>query len=293
MKIISHLPPRHMDDFCAISLLLTLYPKAIVEYVHPQNVPQDYLYNKDIFLVDVGGEYNANRNNFDHHQDKDIPCSLLLIVKHFFPQIDKQNPVIQTIDVIDRFGFQEAITKNLTKPSKTINKLRKTILLIEPTPEVGYVIKELLLKKNNTYDEFMYTLYKALKQQGLTYKAERKIEEEEKIFKEKIAKLTYIKLDNFNIALSSESLSPYHSEFFAQSKVDILIEKNSMNPQHTSIIVNTMQPYKEKTIEYADKITSLFSDNIIFKHTTGFIRVIDAPVKEIINNLAKICKGKI
>ncbi|MCS7106409.1 MAG: MYG1 family protein, partial [Candidatus Aenigmarchaeota archaeon] len=207
-------------------------------------MPQDYLYNKDIFLVDVGGEYNADRNNFDHHQNKNISCSLLLIVKHFFPQIDKQSSVIQTIDVIDRFGFQEAITKNLTKPSKTINKLRKTILLIEPTPEVGYVIKE-LLKKNNTYDEFIRTLYEALKQQGLTYKAERKIEEEEKIFKEKITKLRYIKLDNFNIALSSESLSPYHSEFFAQSKVDILIEKNSMSPQHTSIIVNTMQPHKE------------------------------------------------
>lgn len=282
MKIVSHLSPRHLDDFCAISLLLTSYPDAKIEYVHPQKVPQNYLQDKEVLLVDVGGEYNPNKNNYDHHHDRNVPCALILVLRHFFPQI-RENLLLQTIDVIDRFGFQEAVARNLVKPNKEIDRLRRILLLTEPSLPTGLIIKELLEKPDINFDQFIVMLYEALKQQGLTHKAEKKVEEEEKAFKEKLAKLRYIKLNNFKIALSTESLFPFHTEFFAQTGVDILIEKNSMNSLHTSIIVNTSNPWKEKTIEYADKIASNYE--VIFKHPTGFIRVICIPVEKFISEL--------
>lgn len=175
-KIVSHTGERHLDDWLAIALLKWMYPQAKVEYVSPQGVPASYLKDKDICLVDVGGSYAPLLNNYDHHHDKDLPCSLVLVVRNFFNNL-YPSKVIDTIDIIDRFGFNEALNRRLIKHDREIDRLRKIILLTDPNnPHIGYSTNYLLGYARESQIDlsgFITMLYNSLKVQGLTHKAER------------------------------------------------------------------------------------------------------------------------
>lgn len=110
-KIVSHLPPRHLDDFLAVAYLKYLFPQAELEFVHPQRVPLEYLQDSKIILVDVGSVYDPEKNNYDHHQNINLPCSLVLVLKHFSDMDIENNYLLQVIDFIDRFGLSKAIAK--------------------------------------------------------------------------------------------------------------------------------------------------------------------------------------
>jgi len=47
--------------------------------VERRNPTQEELQNPNILVGDVGMEFNPERNNFDHHQDKDLPCAFELL----------------------------------------------------------------------------------------------------------------------------------------------------------------------------------------------------------------------
>lgn len=70
--IITHSGPFHADDVIGVSILRTLFPKAIVHRTREQVTLQRALEMSSIAMVDVGGvggtiEAEAY-NNFDHHQ---------------------------------------------------------------------------------------------------------------------------------------------------------------------------------------------------------------------------------
>lgn len=285
ITIVSHLEPRHDDDLIALALLLTRYPKAKIKLVHPQQVPQEYLEDKKIILVDVGMQYEPNLNNFDHHQDKEIPSSLILIAKHFYPEINTQAPFIQAIDIKDRFGIQETIKRGLIRANENTDKKRKVILKTEITPKTASIITntvKTLSKTNASYEDFINMLYDLLYNTEEFQKALKQTEEEEKAFEEKLQQVQIIE-KNIKIGLSPKTLAPYHYEAFKRTQIDLLIEANSMNPNHTSLIVNTNSPSKEKAQEIRDKLIENMP--LVFKHPTGFIAVVNLPVEEVIKTL--------
>lgn len=110
-KIVSHVPPRHVDDFFAVALAKSQFPDAQIEYVHPQRVPESYRTNKEILLLDVGNDYNPEYSNFDHHQSLEIPCSLILIMKLLRYEKLINHPAIRYIDINDRFGPKKAVER--------------------------------------------------------------------------------------------------------------------------------------------------------------------------------------
>lgn len=78
--ILTHPGGAHKDDFLACSLLAHLHG-APIERREPS---EDDLANKSTCVVDVGGEHNAELNNFDHHQfPRDAPpqCALSLVLQ--------------------------------------------------------------------------------------------------------------------------------------------------------------------------------------------------------------------
>ena len=285
-KIVSHLPPRHMDDWLAISLLSYLYPDAQREYVHPQKVAEEYLQDPSIILVDVGSDYNdTEKNNYDHHHDLSLECSLSLVVQKFFPEL-YPSQVLKAIDITDRFGIKKAVEEGLVSFDKQVDEKRKIILMTEPEQEAGRVAYKLLSyakEVNLDHNTFIKMLYESLRVLGLTQKAEEELRRQREEYERKVSKVVWKDIEGFKVAVSYESLAPYHADFFSQTQADILIEQNSMNKEHTSIIVNTNKTHKDRAIEVADKLAE--GQEIVFRHATGFIRVINKSVEDFIEEV--------
>lgn len=284
-KIVSHLAPRHMDDWLAISLLSYLYPDAQREYVHPQKVPQEYLQDPQVAVVDVGSSYDTGENNYDHHHDLNLECSLSLVVKKFFPEL-YPSEVLRAIDITDRFGVKKAVEEGLVSFDKEVDEKRKIILMTEPEAEAGRVAYKLLSYAKEVrldHNSFISMLYESMKVLGLTQKAEEELRRQKEEFERKVSKVMWKDIEGFKVAISYESLAPYHADFFSQTQADILIEQNSMNKEHTSIIVNTNKTHKDRAIEVADKLAE--GQEIVFRHATGFIRVINKSVEDFIEEV--------
>lgn len=100
MNIITHAGRAHTDDFLALSLLLTKFSDAIVHRVSelPESLPENSI------IVDIGGRYDS-RKFFDHHQDRSLPASVILVLKDIF-NIDTTNiPELQWISDWDTKGI--------------------------------------------------------------------------------------------------------------------------------------------------------------------------------------------
>lgn len=76
-KIVVHPGTAHGDDFLACCILAAKFAVPIERREPAQND----LSNPDILVLDVGGRYEPEKLNFDHHQDLTIPCSFVLVLQ--------------------------------------------------------------------------------------------------------------------------------------------------------------------------------------------------------------------
>lgn len=84
-KVITHAGVFHLDEILAIATLREL--NVINEDTPIERkfqISNDELDNPSIAIIDVGKNYNDDLNNFDHHQDGNLPASNLLILSHFY-----------------------------------------------------------------------------------------------------------------------------------------------------------------------------------------------------------------
>jgi hypothetical protein len=80
-QILTHPGGAHKDDFLACSILVHLHQAPIVR----REPAQADLDDPATLIIDVGGEHEPARGNFDHHQfPKDHPpvCALSLVLQH-------------------------------------------------------------------------------------------------------------------------------------------------------------------------------------------------------------------
>lgn len=78
-KIITHPGSAHKDDFLSVSVLLATLDDAEVFRREATSADLD---DPNTYVVDVGMEYAPERHNFDHHQDRSLPCAFHLIMQH-------------------------------------------------------------------------------------------------------------------------------------------------------------------------------------------------------------------
>ena len=78
-KIVSHPGSAHKDDFLSVSVLLATLQQAEVFRREPT---EEDLNDPDTYVVDVGLELTPERHNFDHHQDRSLPCAFHLVMQH-------------------------------------------------------------------------------------------------------------------------------------------------------------------------------------------------------------------
>jgi len=313
-KVVSHTPPRHLDDMLAVALIKAIYPEAGIEWVHPQdsNKLEEYRKRKDVILVDVGGEYNPEMFNFDHHQDKEICCSFLLCWKAFEDKVkDKLKGLflldenfdilkykwVRFLDEVDRKGFSETAKKYGVKPNRSMAMLQKIILLSAEKEDfyeeksrksVFKVFIEVVKKygSDESFDRFMGNFYSQLDNYGFLEEGKKKIKEEERNYKRKLEKVLFLNIIRENggvvyVAFSEESLSPFHARFFSETGVDLLIERNAMNGKHTSLIKNTSSEVGREI-----DLSVIYPEiERVFVHKAGFLEVIDCPIEELDINL--------
>jgi len=80
-RILTHPGGAHKDEFLACSLLVAVHG---VEVIRREPVAAD-LEDPATAVVDVGGEHDPAKNNFDHHQfpaDHPPVCALSLVLQH-------------------------------------------------------------------------------------------------------------------------------------------------------------------------------------------------------------------
>jgi hypothetical protein len=80
-SILTHPGSAHKDEFLACCVLAALHACEIVRREPTQNDLDDPM----VAVVDVGGEHDPARSNFDHHQfptDQEPLCALSLVLQH-------------------------------------------------------------------------------------------------------------------------------------------------------------------------------------------------------------------
>ena len=279
-KIISHKKPHHADDFFVLSILKIYYNDTHIELKAPQEISQNEINDPHILLIDVGGNYDPKLLNFDHHHDIDLPCSLVLIL-NWIPIEDKEiilnSTFLKGIDITDKKG-PKALSEIGISPdwNDELDKMKKTILLSELHPEIGKTFLE-VCKMNLSYQDSWKVLYQKLDEKNLLEQGKEIIEKEEKLYQEKKAKVVFFDTEKGKVAFSPETLAPHHHKFFKETETILLIEKNSMKENHTSIIKNTQIP-ETKDIDLS-KVFSIYPK--VFIHQNGFIAVIDTEINKI------------
>lgn len=272
------MPPRHVDDFLALAYLKAKYPSADIEYVQPQQVPTEHLNNPEICVVDVGGEFNPEKNNFDHHQDSNLPCSLLMILS-WFEGIDySEHPVVKLIDLVDKMGVINTGKLTGYRFSKDIDNYRKPILLTnlnKYAKEVTNVFFS-VLSEISDYNEFWRFFYEKLDNAGVLEESKKILKKEEEDFLRKLSQVERWKIGELEVVFSQETLVPNHFRVFQTTGADVIVEPNSMNSAQTSIIRNSQSPKVDK-IDLS-RIFAIYPK--VFIHNTGFIAVVDVPVSE-------------
>lgn len=283
MKIVSHLPPRHLDDYLALCILRNLFPEAEVEFVYPPEVPLEYLIDPDTILVDVGQNYNPMKNNYDHHQDINTPCSVLLVLRHFGPYLSVKNlnaPFLQTIDIIDRFGVDEALKRGMMKQNSEMPEKLNVILRTKMTPFVTNTVAEAMKDCSyggKDYEFFVEFVYWLLSDSEEFNAARDEFEREKREFEERLKDISIIRIDDLKVCFSPHSLYLNHGKIFREMGVDLLIERNSMKTEHTSMIINSSSNNIEKAIALREKLVK--NRKVVYRHPAGFIIVVGEPVE--------------
>jgi len=262
--IIHHPKPYHLDDFLAVSLLLYKYSsddvtRITVSQFSLEDVEKLASQYDLVIAVDIGKilYISPNIKIYDHHHDIDIPSSLVLVLKHEFPElwrkitnIPKLRNLINFIDFRDRFGLPKALQKFSISDNVGIIRFYDILLSQEPSREVG----EAFINLVNSY-----------------YSVSEKV--------------SVYNISGIKVAVTEEDPKKLPtSVIFDVIDAELLLQPNVRNLNHTSVIKNSLSP-KYNSLNLAN-LKSRY--NVVFLHPNGFLAVIDKPVSRLKHEIDKI-----
>jgi len=253
--VVSHPKPYHLDDFLSVSLLLYKYPGAVHRVARNRDDVYRILEEEKpdlAIVVDVGERYDVGEKVrwYDHHQDASLPCSLVLVLRHEFPdlyrkilEVEPLRKMLQYLDTRDRFGVDRANEVLGIRDPIDLMRYLPTIFLTEPSPEVG---------KN--FVKLVEAFYRA--------------KERARVLNVDGVKVAIIDLDQREVPASV---------VFDVTGADLLIQRNSRNPRHTNVMKNNRSPLYDK-IDLS-KLARMYP--IVFLHKNGFLAVLDVPIESL------------
>jgi hypothetical protein len=156
-KIVVHPGNAHRDDFMAVSILLATLDKAEVFRRDPTG---EDLADPDTYVVDVGMELDPHRHNFDHHQDKTLPCAFHLVMQHLGYHED----------ALSMFGWYPFMSMMDVKgPHKTAEHfgVDASVLLASSSPIDGYILSRFSKLTDLREHDLLYAFMKEMGQDML------------------------------------------------------------------------------------------------------------------------------
>jgi hypothetical protein len=245
MYIITHSGLAHIDDFLACCVLINKY---WVREITRVNVIEDLIHPNTI-VVDIGGKYDGKRF-FDHHQDLNLNCSLVLVLKDLFDyDIDflMNIPEIKYIDLKDRYGVKEA-EKSLNIQNPIVNLVEYSLL--------RWFSKQIVIMSSREIE-----LLREIGKQFLNFIEDFKKEEEKilnsKLYKTKHGTILYNPNITFNITILNKLIPDLIGVIHRSDRDDSLI----------NIVQINSNPYFQPSL-ITKKLTP------VFLHKTGFLAVI-------------------
>lgn len=145
-KIVVHPGSAHRDDFMAVSILLATLEEAEVFRRDPT---REDLADLATHVVDVGMQYDPERNNFDHHQDSSLPCAFHLIMEHLGYHED----------ALVVYGWYPLMSMMDVKgPHKTAEYfgVDASLLLASASPIDGYILSRFSQVQSLGKDDLIY-----------------------------------------------------------------------------------------------------------------------------------------
>lgn len=134
--LITHDGQFHADEVFTIALIHKAFGK--IPYRRTRKVSQEELDNPDIWVLDQYGQLDVTKHNFDHHQDKSIQATNMLVLK--FLQL-------QGLVSSDLYEI-------LKRPFTAISDYDRN----GPIPYNGFQVSELIKTFNNLEDGFEIAL---------------------------------------------------------------------------------------------------------------------------------------
>jgi uncharacterized UPF0160 family protein len=116
-KIITHSGKFHADEVMAIAILTLDKQNIVIE--RKEIVTEQELNDSEIFVLDIGGQYNENLSNYDHHQDSTLDATCIMIANgrlsedfynHLRPLLTKISDIDRGISQSNKFDFNQIIT---------------------------------------------------------------------------------------------------------------------------------------------------------------------------------------
>lgn len=128
MTIITHDGLFHADEVFAIALIHRFIGHCPV--VRTRRIATSDLTNPEMWVLDQGGKYEPELNNFDHHQDKTLPATNMLVLNELVKRnvvskdmMDMLKNGFQTISAIDTGGYDSFPGFQVNALIKSFNSL--------------------------------------------------------------------------------------------------------------------------------------------------------------------------
>ncbi len=131
-KIVTHPGNAHKDDFLSVSVLLAILKDA---QVYRREATAADLADPDTYVVDVGMQLEAQLHNFDHHQDRGLPCAFHLVMEYL-----GYHEAAKLV-----FGWYEHMSMmDVGGPYKTAKRLGvdPAVLFASSSPIDGYILSQ-------------------------------------------------------------------------------------------------------------------------------------------------------
>ena len=154
-KIIVHPGTAHKDDFLAVSALLATLDR--VEVFRREPTAED-LADLSTYVVDIGLEYDPLKNNFDHHQDQNLPCAFHLVMQHLGYHEG-------AMEVFGWYPFMSVI--DVQGPHRAAEHLgvETSVLFSSSSPIDGYILSKFSRVKSLRKNDMLFSLMKEMGQE--------------------------------------------------------------------------------------------------------------------------------